>query len=214
MFGSFPPSLWLVCASKVYSGLGADIVYGIITLIDPAGWPLYSRAGEEWRQMNVPEPYNEVRRSLRVAEVNFGIGGIKLFSLVELDGAQIGYSVAPDGKPLWGNEPGAWQASWVVIGYETGCGDPLFIDTHAIALPVFTAIHGEGEWEPFQIASSFEVFARCVEEFSRIAIGRSNPVELAANPVRDDERSMYLRRIAEMNQSHSAPEFWDVLLGY
>src|SRR6185437_11942304 len=26
MFGSFPPSLWLVCASKVYSGLGADIV--------------------------------------------------------------------------------------------------------------------------------------------------------------------------------------------
>jgi len=32
MFGSFPPSLWLVCASKVYSGLGADIVYGIITL--------------------------------------------------------------------------------------------------------------------------------------------------------------------------------------
>jgi hypothetical protein len=31
MFGSFPPSLWLVCASKVYSGLGADIVYGIIT---------------------------------------------------------------------------------------------------------------------------------------------------------------------------------------
>ena len=32
MFGSFPPSLWLVCASKVYSGRGADIVYGIITL--------------------------------------------------------------------------------------------------------------------------------------------------------------------------------------
>jgi hypothetical protein len=24
---SFPPSLWLVCASKAYSGLGADIVY-------------------------------------------------------------------------------------------------------------------------------------------------------------------------------------------
>jgi hypothetical protein len=32
MFGSFPPSLWSVCASKVYSGLGADIVYGIIAL--------------------------------------------------------------------------------------------------------------------------------------------------------------------------------------
>jgi hypothetical protein len=29
---SFSPSPLLVCASKVYSGLGADIVYGIITL--------------------------------------------------------------------------------------------------------------------------------------------------------------------------------------
>jgi len=32
MFGSFPPSPLVVSASKVYSGLGANIVYGIITL--------------------------------------------------------------------------------------------------------------------------------------------------------------------------------------
>jgi len=32
MFGSFPPGPLVGCASKVYSGLGADIVYGIITL--------------------------------------------------------------------------------------------------------------------------------------------------------------------------------------
>jgi hypothetical protein len=36
MFGSFPSSPLVVCASKVYSGLGADIVYGIITLRIPA----------------------------------------------------------------------------------------------------------------------------------------------------------------------------------
>jgi len=35
MFGSFLRVLWLVCPSKVYSGLGADIVHGIITVIDP-----------------------------------------------------------------------------------------------------------------------------------------------------------------------------------
>jgi hypothetical protein len=35
MFGSFPPSPLVVCASKVYSGIGADIVYGIITLKIP-----------------------------------------------------------------------------------------------------------------------------------------------------------------------------------
>lgn len=31
---TFLRTLWLVCTSKVYSGLGADIVYGIITVID------------------------------------------------------------------------------------------------------------------------------------------------------------------------------------
>ena len=35
MLGSFAQSLWLVSASKIYSGLGADIVYGIITLKIP-----------------------------------------------------------------------------------------------------------------------------------------------------------------------------------
>src|SRR5579863_7367861 len=33
MFGSFPPSPLVVSASKVYSGLGADIVYGIIACL-------------------------------------------------------------------------------------------------------------------------------------------------------------------------------------
>ncbi len=41
MFGSFPPSPLVVSASKVYSGLGADIVYGIITLkIRQFAWSL------------------------------------------------------------------------------------------------------------------------------------------------------------------------------
>jgi hypothetical protein len=35
MFGSFLPGLWLVGTTKVYSGIGADIVMESITLIDP-----------------------------------------------------------------------------------------------------------------------------------------------------------------------------------
>src|ERR1700722_16694118 len=34
MFGSFLPGLWLVGTTKVYSGIGADIVMESITLID------------------------------------------------------------------------------------------------------------------------------------------------------------------------------------
>src|SRR5579864_2378760 len=39
MFGSFPPSPLVGLRLQVYSGLGADIVYGIITLIFPLDRP-------------------------------------------------------------------------------------------------------------------------------------------------------------------------------
>jgi len=101
--------------------------------------------------MKLPDRYNEVRESLPSTEVSFGCGGIKLFSLAEIENGQLGYSVAPDGRSLCSGETGAWQPNWVVIGYETACGDPLFIDIRGAALPVFTAIHGEGAWEPVQV---------------------------------------------------------------
>ena len=74
------------------------------------------------------------------------------------------------------------------------------------------AIHGAGLWEPQQVAPSVETFAKCIEEFSRLAVGRSTPVEREANPVSDEERKAFLRRIAQLNETNGAPEFWDVLL--
>jgi hypothetical protein len=109
-------------------------------------------------------------------------------------------------KPERGNQTGLF------VGYETSCGDPLFMDVRASELPVFTARHGEGAWEPFQVASSVQAFAKCVAEFSRISAGRSNPAQRDANPITDGERIAFLGRIAEVNQASSAPEFWGVLL--
>ena len=80
------------------------------------------------------------------------------------------------------------------MGYETGCGDPLFVDTGVSELPVFTAMHGEGAWEPVQVAISVEAFAKCIEEFSRISVGRNNRVEREANPVSDGERVAFLQQ--------------------
>src|SRR5262249_47354625 len=102
--------------------------------------------------------------------------------------------------------------NWVVIGYETSLGEPLFLDTNSTSLPVFTAMQGEGVWNPVQVATSVEAFGMCFEEFARISERRRNPVDCEANPISDGERAVYLRRIAELNQSSSAPEFWDVLL--
>ena len=45
-------------------------------------------------------------------------------------------------------------------------------------------------------------------------MGRSNPVEREANPISDEERTFFLRHIAELNQSSIAPEFWSVLLEF
>lgn len=162
--------------------------------------------------MKLPDRYNKLREHLPNDEVSYGIGGIKLFSAAELEDGQLGYSVAPDGSSLCSGEPGAWQPNWVVIGYETGLGDPLFLDTDLASLPVFTAMHGEGAWKPVSVATSVEAFGMCLEEFARISEGHSNPVECEANPVSDDERIVFLRRVAELNHVSNAPEFWDVLL--
>jgi hypothetical protein len=79
--------------------------------------------------MNLPPRYNEVRAALPADEVAFGCGGIKLFGADELEQGQVGYAVASDGKSLCSHNHGAWRQNWTVIGYETACGDPLFIDT-------------------------------------------------------------------------------------
>lgn len=163
--------------------------------------------------MKVPVGYYKIPEGLP-AEVSFGCGGIRLFAAAEIEKGQVGYSVAPDGSSLCSDEDGAWRSNWLVIGYETGCGDPLFIDTNVTVTPVFTAMHGQGAWKPVQVAASVEAFAKCINEFSRIAMRRSNPVERENNPVGDSERRSFLRRVADLNQASSAPEFWEVLLEF
>lgn len=162
--------------------------------------------------MNLPSRYNEVRSALPVNPVTYGCSGIKLFGAGETEQGQVGYSVAPDGNSLCSHDPGTWRPNWTVIGYETACGDPLFIDTDDSALPVLTAIHGEGSWEPQPVATSFDAFVRSLEEFARISEGRSNPVERDNNPLSPAERDSFLRRVAELDGSQFEPDFWAVLL--
>ena len=136
-----------------------------------------------------------------------------MFSQDDITLGQVGYSVTAVGKPLCGIDLGDWKSSWVVIAYETGLGDPLFLDTDDPALPVLTAMHGEGDWRPDTVATSIEAFFACFYEFTRIAQGRESPVALESHPIKDGERTAFLRRIAEINGIESASEFWALLLG-
>jgi hypothetical protein len=162
--------------------------------------------------LGLPPRYNEVRATLPVDEVAYGCGGIKLLGAAEIGGGQVGYSVAPDGRSLCSSDHGAWRPNWTVIGYDTACGDPLFVDTNEAALPVLTAIHGEGAWIPQPVAISIEAFVRSLEEFARISTGRTNPVERDSNPLPDYERETFLRRVAELNGGQFDPDFWAALL--
>jgi hypothetical protein len=80
---------------------------------------------------------------------------VELFASSALDTAQIGYSRTADGDSLVGGG-GSWQAEWFVIGCDAELGDPVFVDLSLPELPVLSAMHGMGVWEPFQIAESLE----------------------------------------------------------
>jgi hypothetical protein len=159
-----------------------------------------------------PPLYAALRASLPSSKVSFGCGGLQLFDLSEIEGAQVGYSIARDGTALCNEGDGAWRPNWIVIGYETACGDPLFVDISDPALPVFTATHGAGPWAPVAVSISWEAFLASLKVFAEISVSRGNPVELNAKPLSDDERNKFLADIFALNNSEITMDFWDVLL--
>ncbi len=124
---------------------------------------------------------------------------------------QVGYSVSPEGQSLIGDKQGDWLENWIVIGHEEQCGDPIFIDKSAPNFPVYTAMHGEGSWDPEQIAASLDGFRKALSAITRIARGRENPVGLENNPLSQSDRDSALAEI-RLHNAEVNLEFWDNLL--
>jgi hypothetical protein len=164
-------------------------------------------------EIEMPVRYTDMLANTPMREVSYGAGGLKLFDLAELPDGQIGYSIGPDGTSLCTPDSGAWQPGWIVIGYDTGLGDPLILNIADPTLPVYTSMPG-GPWELQPIAVSLEAFTGCLREFSNVAQGRSNPVEKGENPLSDFDRETYRSRIAKINEEKIDPDFWDALLEY
>lgn len=133
--------------------------------------------------MNLPNDYKHFLETVKVQEISYGCGGIRLFSAEEVGEGQIGYALSADGTSFCDGSQGSWRRNWIVIGYETARGDPLFFDTDEPALPVFTAPHGEELWKPELVAASIGSFEKSLMLFARIAEGRRNPVEREKNPL-------------------------------
>jgi hypothetical protein len=83
----------------------------------------------------------------------------EICSVDDLDDQQVGYSVTAHGQLLI-DEHGGWRERWLVIGSEELTGDPVFVDLGDYELPVLTAMHGAGTWEPRKLATSLASFLR------------------------------------------------------
>jgi len=162
------------------------------------------------RVADIPEIYSLRRVALGFDDVAYGVGGIELYQVGALEVAQTGYSVDASGRSLTGNGDGDWSPDWIVIGFETACGDPIFLSTRP-PHPVFTAMHGQGDWSPGMIAPSIERFWDCLETFRRFAAGRGSPVEAETNPPDDIQIEAYLREVLRFcDGKPAACGFWAV----
>ncbi len=144
-------------------------------------------------------------------DISLGCGGITLYSSDEVQEAQLGYSRLPDGTSLTGHGPGDWREEWVVVGNEQTCGDPIFVDTSGKLLPVFTAMHGVGSWDPQIVAKSYDGFLQIIERFSKVAIGREHPVALEAKPMTRAEFDEFMA-FASAHSGADDNTFWGLLV--
>lgn len=159
----------------------------------------------------MPERYLAFLRLLQVRVATLGYDGIQLYSESEVAAAQVGYSVSPEGTSYCTGEPGDWKSAWLVIGHTISTGEPIILDTSMDSLPVFTDCHGQGAWEPLQIADSLEGFAQAFRLLAELGHGREHPVALAANPLPAELRNRVLSSIFESSPNADIA-FWAMLL--
>jgi hypothetical protein len=144
-------------------------------------------------------------------QVSFGCTTIRIYRPSELASGQVGYSISPTGEVLSGDNNGDWRRSWLAVGYDETCGDPIFIDRAEEGYPVYTAATGNGCWNHQRIAVSLAAFAQALSAVAAAAQGRENPVALEKHPLTQQEKEAALATIRRHNPKLDLG-FWEGLL--
>lgn len=152
--------------------------------------------------MIIPDKVKSFLSSIQ--DISIGYNEITFFLSEDLLEEQIGYRVDPKGNSLIGGKEGDWRENWLVIATDHA-GDPIIVDLNASLLSVFSAPHGEGEWEPVQIADSLATFHKIISLFAEISKDRTTPVDLENHPITDKEKQKIISEIKKYNP-HS--EMW------
>ena len=152
----------------------------------------------------------QFRKALKLAgprEVSVGYQTVYLYRLSVLRRRQVGYSRDLNGKSLISGRRGAWRDTWLVVGHDDLCGDPIFVDLSDLRFPVFTAPHGTNRWDPTLIAASFEQFLTGLKLVQSLSRGRTSPVALEEKPLTRTERAALRRGVRSLGSGIDAA-FW------
>ncbi|WP_283749441.1 thiamine transporter [Bacillus mycoides] len=90
-------------------------------------------------------------------DIELGSYEIYVFSENELEKGQIGYRYDKHKNSLISEESGKWKEEWIVIGYETDMGDPVFVNVADDAYLVYTVERGTETWQPVHIGNMDEI---------------------------------------------------------
>ena len=142
-----------------------------------------------------------------ITEVFFGSQGFSIVDHKRLNEIQLGYSRHPDGTELSGEESGDWLKEWIVIGTDTEIGDPFFVDSSDPELPVFTAMHGCGEWESETVSVSLPAFLKSLDYLQSLSKQKYAILEPNEETITDpNELEKIEKRLAELSGND---DFWE-----
>jgi len=142
--------------------------------------------------------------------VSIGSMELNISNLTQLDQHQGGYSRDAAGRSLVTGKKGDWKEEWTVIGWNE-LGDPIFIDLKSRGFQVFSAMHGEGSWEPYRIADSLNTFGQILTKLGDLSQNRENPVRLEKNPISPEEAKDFLNFV-QQNNRNSDMDFWKAII--
>lgn len=141
---------------------------------------------------------------LEAENITIAYSSIEFFKLNNLRKEQAGYRFNHIGRSLIGTKKGDWKKGWVVIGYDGSLGDPIFIDFDKPNLPVFTSMHGDGEWIETYIAISLDNFRIILNDLKQLKQEQKTGISKT-------EIDMFLEK-TKIENKYMDIEYWKIFL--
>ena len=142
--------------------------------------------------------------------ISIGFNEMNFFSAGNFDDGQIGFSIDTEGNSSATGQTGSWKEEWIVIGNDN-LGDPIFVDSSDICLPVYSSQHGQDEWDATLIADSLDSFKSILADLKGLSFGRQSPSEIEENPIPENELKDFLNTV-KRNNDYIEIWWWETFL--